>query len=198
MSENYSEPKNRASAFADWVFRKNNPWYVPGKGRIGDRRFGEYAHAAIEDLFLWLSPNHEYDQNIWKPIYIDKDGKAQENKIASKLRVENLPLKCRPDVVLEDSKTAKIIIVERKTHRVRDQRGWRKASYQNIWAQLWCYGYIDEWVGRSQILLISELWNFRRGSFTPVPNREKRTLKDIDREIIPLFFEYGGEILNDL
>lgn len=130
-----------------------------------------------------------------------------------------MPLRCVPDVLLENTRTGAILIIERKFTSVPETKvpamGWA-----NLKAQLWCYGWIDDWRGASNVFHIGQFWRMPyisklpRMSF-PMYNvrgellyehlrtdfkmmdlcpRWQRNDARFDQECAELFTQYGGTI----
>jgi hypothetical protein len=161
------------TAFADWVFWRKNPNYVPAeRGHSSVRMMwsGQCGHKQIEQLRLWLCTDRRAASLVekagrWQPIYVDSpDGAAGSPFMASCLKVDGEPVRGRPDVVLRDEDTGGLIVLERKLLQ-REPKSVPKDGYANHWCQLWCYGWMDQWAGAPYVLLALQYWHrdWRRG-----------------------------------
>jgi hypothetical protein len=197
-----SESKATASAFEDFVFKLLNPNWRPGAGQKHIREMGTYNHEMIERLALWhdTEVGHVHSQPRWEPVFVDQPG-AKQMFLASRLTYDGRPFRCRPDVVMREANTGHVLILERKTHLVRQanpsrmRKGYNVREYDNIWAELWCYAWIDDWVeSRGNMTLVSDLWNFDRWNTVVKDSRIARTFAAIDPGIRMYFSRYGGKI----
>jgi hypothetical protein len=106
--------------------------------------------------------------------------------------------------VLEHRKTGDIMIIERKVTSVPVEQipalGW-----PNLKAQLWCYGWIDDWRDAPNILLVGQLWGAtptRRGyafcnyKFARLPIYPVWCYRDPEFQLhgAELFQLYGGTV----
>jgi len=195
-----------ASHFSSWVFRT---WH--GRDFIGSnennlrisQKIGSQAEFDIDDYFynLATSENKNYTSKNWRVIY--KDGGENKGVIlkASKLSIDNEPIRCKPDVVLAHNQTGEILIIERKVTRTPDQRiphgGW-----PNLQVQLWCYSWIDNWLNAPEVFLAGEIWlkesnddlDYIRSSRCP---KSCRSDKDFNLYCGKYFELYGGKIKGD-
>lgn len=210
MAARPREPASKATAttFADWVFHKLNPGHRAAAKTESTQRMrwsGQYGHEEIERLKSWLQRNrhiarlsHSFGE--WKCVYADPPDRADAHVFqASCLWINGSPMRCRPDVVLRDEKTGRVIILERKvTHTVREREHYLAHGYLSHWCQAWCYAWIDDWLNAPDVLLVLQYWyrdwsrsNWakRLDDFQPVKWRSSRQFHS---EILRLFREYGG------
>jgi len=170
----------------------------PGVGSNGDYRLekkqGTADHRLI-DLTIemkWLreriGPTSSSD---WIKEYVDPHDDAAPSFSASKLRVANIPLQGRPDVVLRHKFDGTVLIIERKTTRRHPQdiptEGW-----PNVEAQLWCYSWIDEYVDATEVLMFGQLWQDRK--MLNVHFLWKRSDQHHDACCRTWFERYGGTV----
>lgn len=160
-------PQPQASKFAEWVFESSI--LPPDREPIEDyqkrvyMKLGSDLHRDIE-LFLQST----WTENLlgrgadkrWSLYFVDRDDNNR-NFTASRLRVKGNPLRCRPDLVLENKKSNEFLIIERKTTFVPEPKIPR-VGWPNVEAQLWCYSWIDEFKDANEVILIGQLWR-RRG-----------------------------------
>lgn len=194
-------PLPRASSFADWVFMSSI-----GRREItareSDRAMlrGRLDHRLIE-LFLQTRAMREVsrgrDLSAWKPIFSDEMREDGEYLLASRLTVNGEPLRCVPDAVLQNGST--ILIIERKTTNVPVEKlpdRW----WPNIQAQLWCYGWIDEWTGAGswvdEVILVAQMWHRFGRELTLLDEHPvwRRSDPRFDAECTEWFQRYGGAV----
>lgn len=202
--EDFSSRAN-ASAFKDWVFYKTNPGCKQKKSTLPISRlqWGKANHRIIEELRLWcrrgtrnLSPSHR-----WDVLHIDAHNDEHTGVFyASRLRLRGEPMSCNPDIVFWDSLNRVIVVVERKmTSKIPPKTG-----YPNVWAQLWCYSWIDDWEGYRpvDVLLVSQFWIrdrsrplFKQLVLCNVKPVDLRSRVDFHVRYKSLFEEYGGQFV---
>lgn len=157
-----------ASAFANWVFQRHHPAdasFLSPPTRKDRLQLGAATHRDIQ-LFLthrWCSDTFGEDGvRNWTLFYADSHEDEERVFVASALTVGSRPLTCRPDVVLTRHDGREILIIERKTTFVPEER-LHSCGWQNIEAQLWAYSYIDDFRTAGSIILIGQLWTRYRG-----------------------------------
>ena len=166
-------PKAQASAFSQWVFQQT----VEKKGfktgiPINKKRLelGTYTHQLIDEFYRteWairkLKPIAG-DFSDWIPIFTERDATADNIKYSNKLIVGNKPLACHPDVVLKHKTEKKIIIIERKSTTLSEDR---IGAWPNLQTQLWCYSWVDDWLDFDEIILVGQIWTLYGGRNKPV------------------------------
>jgi hypothetical protein len=154
-----------AAAFGDWVFWQRNPHYQPlQRGRSTTRMLwsGQYGHAQIERLRLWLLRDRNAARLVsttdWELVYADPPDKAAQHVFrASCLIVDGQELTGRPDVVLRSTVSGGVIVLERKVLH-RDEQAIPKDGFANHWCQLWCYGWMDAWADAPYVMLALQYW----------------------------------------
>lgn len=162
-------PRPTASEFANWVFE----WSVPSLKVSPDRSehqrhrmvLGAITHREIDQFmrFRWTQDFLAgHATSDWRLLFADNGETERQTFRASRLTVEQVPVRCVPDAVLMNSSTNTILIIERKTTNVPKpsipENGW-----PNVEAQLWCYSHIDDWRGVREVLLVGQLWHRFRG-----------------------------------
>ena len=142
--------------------------------------------------------------STWELVYSDPhDGSNDRIFYASNLIVDGNSMRCKPDVVFRDAKSGQIVILERKV------TGWKDVNipqdaWPNVRAQLWCYGWIDEWVEASDVVLVCQFWRRRFGDGCQdgrnpwILNYEvhpawRRSDNDFNSECFSYFSNYGGQ-----
>lgn len=220
-------PLATASAFAQWVFnlyhrnepralkRKFDKYNESGLGENDltiEEKFhmamGVFTEKSIEELKLWI--NHDFPRTMcsqWRVIFVDLKDDSYRMFLASRLCVSGQPLRCIPDVVLQNYSTGDILIIERKSTSVPESKvppmGWA-----NLRVQLWCYSWIDDWIDAPNVYLIGQIWKmpgyeifcnqrwnfgFHRLNIFP---RWDRSDPCFNSRCQALFELYGGKILN--
>ncbi len=203
-----NESVNPASstAFADWVFWQLNPDYRPidrQRTSLQMKWSGEYGHEQIERLKLWIKKDRRECgsfglQSPWRAVYVDSQNRSEQNTfVASRLKFNGVALKGRPDVVLRDTQTNGIIILERKiTHG--DPNSIPPSGYANHLCQLWTYAWMDAWNDAPYVMLVLQYWHRDWGKspwshdlgVAPVRFREDN---QFNRWATNWFTRYGGE-----
>jgi hypothetical protein len=160
-----------ASAFANWVFERNNPHWKPPtalaeNARSERMKLGVMDHAAVERFMrhTWTAKKFSrIGTTGWTLWFADSGHNAMSPFLASRLLIDNMPMKCVPDVVLRHAQSNSFLVIERKT-TAKDsvpRNGW-----PNVEAQLWCYSHIDDFKEASNVLLVSQLWTRIRGGLS--------------------------------
>jgi hypothetical protein len=197
-------PRPTASEFANWVFE----WSVPAlkvapDGSESQRhrmRLGVITHREIDQFmrFKWTQDFLAgHPGSSWRVLFADGGADDHRTFLASKLTVEHLPVRCVPDLVLLNSATDTVLIIERKTTKVAEpyipQEGW-----PNVEAQLWCYSHIDDWEDASEILLVGQLWRRSRGGIQLCHSHPswKRSDPEHQARCRNWFLRYGGQVEN--
>ena len=190
-----------ASAFADWVFRDTKPFwqrYVPDDERVPEEvilRLGSMDHAEIERIKAGI-PNEFIGSAADYEVAFADDG-SDVSFEASGLLIRGVPVRGRPDLVLKHRSRDHVIIVERKTTRLRrpvDIKETAKGTWRNIEAQLWCYSHLDPWRDVERVTLVGEMWIRQGGVLTTaieplVWHKDDRDHSDVCRS---LFKRYRG------
>lgn len=194
-------PRATASAFADWVFRRENPgWVPPNQGDVAEKakqlELGIADHQFVE-LFLnhcWTNRKlAKTGTTGWRLLFADRGDGNQRYFSATNLTVAGHALRCIPDVVLQHQQSNSLIIIERKTtrtHRIPP------AGWPNVEAQLWCYSHIDEFASADRVLLVSQLWQRSNGGLclNSVHPNWLRGDAPHEQRCIDWFVEYGGVV----
>lgn len=166
-------PSNRASDFATWVYKntveKKIGFGIPvNKERL---KMGTYTHEMIDEFFKtqWMIKKRGDVENFieWKVIRDESDNSPENILYSSALKINNKPISCQPDLVLEHVNKNKIIIIERKSTTIPANRV-SSTGWPNIEAQLWCYSWIDDWSKYSEIFLIGQIWTIADGRKKPI------------------------------
>lgn len=193
-------PEPKASIFAEWVYEfsqnQKERITVPSKFKYRQLQLGKIAHSDI-DLFFQFKWTQEKLKpgsfSEWDVIYTDSDAKAGNVYEAGVLRVNESPMRCAPDAVLRHKSENKILIIERKTTNVPEPKiptgGW-----PNVQAQLWCYSWIDDWLGADEVLLVGQLWHRSRGVVEMCHSHPmwKRNDASFHQRCLMWFERYGG------
>lgn len=155
--------RNRASVFADWVFRSDHKPYDRSSPEEVEERleFGRITHARINEFFQTRWAQNHLPEGSWELIHADDRGaKSRRTFDASRLRVDGMKMRCRPDAAIALPSYQTLIIIERKSTNLPDERiparGW-----DNVRAQLWCYSWIDEFLRYKRVILVGQLWRNR-------------------------------------
>jgi len=193
-----------ASDFATWVFEQTVGARDSSRGLMNqhksDRlRLGTASHSDI-DLFFQMKWTHEKlggrPRSEWEVLFTDGDAATGEVFTASNLRREHQKMRCVPDVVLRSKKDGMILIIERKT---TNQQGARipPDGWPNLKAQLWCYGWIDEWFESNDVLLVGQLWSHYAGglNLNTAHLLWKRSDPQFHDICLQWFDQYGGKFV---
>jgi len=162
----YDIVRGTATHFADWVFRKNNPNYQNAEHSsvvVNRKKLGQYAHVQIDRIASHLNANNLATgiSSNWKLVYADACTDMEARTFfASRLLVDGKPMRCRPDVVFRDEEKGIVVILERKTTTWEDSHVPPDA-WPNVCAQLWCYGWIDDWAANSDVILVCQYYRMR-------------------------------------
>ena len=160
---------NTASAFASWVF-----YLCHIRHKVNDD-FEEITFQKAKKREFEISESLKNLDGVrgfsskgdWKLIYQDPIDTNSSSIffIAPNLSIKNVPMNCRPDVVLFNETSANLLIIERKV-AITSNAFVPNTCYPNILAQLWCYSQIDfddaRWPKSSLITLAAELWTHTR------------------------------------
>jgi hypothetical protein len=171
-----------ASDFASWVYDvETGGRNVRSAGSVTFERQhslaeGKFAHHSIEQLRLWYNRDHPdaFKPNEWALLFADEHNDEEPQRVfkASSLTVGGVAVRCVPDVVLENTRTNEILIIERKTTRAQTDaipaNGWPRLE-----AQLWCYAWIDDWLSAPEVYLLGQIWS-RWGRDPSYPSRTWR------------------------
>lgn len=162
-----------ASAFANWVFEDAKPnWrrYASDDDIVPEDvilRLGAVDHAEIERIKASI-PNEFIGTAADYAVDFVDDG-ADVSFEASNLLIRGVPVRGRPDLVLRHRSKDHVIIVERKTTRLRrplDIAETSRGTWRNIEAQLWCYSHLDPWRDAERVTLVGDIWIRQRGALT--------------------------------
>lgn len=116
-------------------------------------RQGSVGEREIARLLSHASPG-----KAWEVVYEDPLDGHGEIKTMPSLVVLGQAMRGRPDLVLRERDTGKLVIVERKVScREIPSDGW-----PNLRAQLWAYSKISDWAGEPEITLVGEIWGMSR------------------------------------
>jgi len=197
-------PKNTASAFAQWVFKQSvdqirtpNPFI-----QRENMQRGTEAHKIIDAFFKKEWPNkmnvHSKSSSDWIVEHTEEDGIAGKFYKASSLVVNGKPLHCSPDLVLRHKTKNQKIIIERKTtvnsNPIVPAKGW-----PNVQAQLWCYSWIDSMLDVEEVFLVNQIWANHWGKYylSGYHPMWKKGDKDFNNKCLNWFRLYGGEFINN-
>ncbi len=109
------EKKPVASAFCTWLFGIEHPRYLSNRNSnetIALQKKHRFLEKEIETRKLWR-PVRDTRGNF-ELLFADPLDGSCNPFVASRLKVDGSSLQCIPDVVLKDSTTNEIIIIERK------------------------------------------------------------------------------------
>ena len=165
---------------------------------------GVMDHRLI-DLFFQHKWTHDNlgrsDRSEWELIFADSHTDKKDTVFKSScLRINNNPIYCKPDVILQHETSKLILIIERKTTSVPQEyipaNGW-----PNIQAQLWCYSWIDKWFTAPDILLVAQIWHRTykpKGGYALELNKNigslwRRSDEKHNKFCHELFKAYGGK-----
>ena len=161
-----------ASNFARWVFEESKPaWrrqeaedWIPAEQilRLGEVDHGEIERikASIPNELIGAASDYEVD-------FVD-DG-SDVSFQASNLLIRGVAVRGRPDLVLKHRRRDHVVIIERKTTRLRrpvDIAETTRGTWRNIEAQLWCYSHMDPWRDAERVTLVGEIWIRQHGMLT--------------------------------
>ena len=200
-------PQPTASSFAQWVFEVTTPGFRRGRRRdkqTVERSLleGRFIHRGIEALALWYNRDHpgSLRPSSWRLEYADPHDDAASGRVfcASRLTVAGQAMRCSPDVVFKHRRTGAVLIVERKTTRARGPQV-PLAGWPRIAAQLWCYGWIDDWADAPEAYLVGQIWTRRSrgpGHFqvTWAKPRWRRSDAEFHATWCRMFGAFGGRV----
>ena len=188
--------RTSASTFAEWVFHRTFP--NPGKRpqvRDKDLDRGRFGHEAI---LTSVCKSHDFKDKFkrktsaadWRPTFVDS--KANDHAfLASALRVDGLPMRCRPDLVFEHRTRSAVAVVEYKMTS-SSALSFDPEGLPNDRAQLWCYSHIDDFRDVNELFLVLQYWDA-----TTFENKATlawlRADQALDKEARKYFLKYGGE-----
>jgi hypothetical protein len=201
-----------ASDFANWVFQYTHPNYYRFERESSThalQEMGRATHQWIESIkksVMQLPIALNLSKN-WKLIYSDPhDGTDEQLFLASRLTVDGEPMRCKPDVVFRDDRTESVIVVERKVTS-RHEETIPSEAWPNIRAQLWAYGWIDDWLAAPEVLLVCNFYrrNLQKTGYLTWQSRSqpwaleqtvqpfwRRSNRDFHEECLGYFKQYGG------
>lgn len=193
----------RATDFADWVFQRTNPGYrrpEPSEFGMPLLRLGKMDHERISQFFATSrgrSNLSDSNSNNWTLVFADDQGDENSKTFdASRLSVKGQFLRCKPDCVLKHKSTGEIIIIERKTTFIPNERipdsGW-----PNVEAQLWCYSWVDDWYYAPRVTLVQQYWIRQKRSGLSLHHNQPVLLRNDqahERRCADWFRAYGGEV----
>jgi len=201
------KPPNKAEAtasnFADWVYEQTHIEYksnIPKHQKEERLKQGKITHELIDFFFKFRWAHEELkpgEASDWDIIFSEEDGNNSNYFLASSLKVNNQSLRCKPDVVLKHKSLDKILIIERKTTRMSD-KFVPKDGWANLATQLWCYGWIDEWLDCEDVTLVGQIWQRTwANSLTMLQSHPFYQRNDIRYHDACLnwFQKYGGEFV---
>jgi hypothetical protein len=117
-----------------------------------------------------------------------------------RLTVSGRPLRACPDLVFRHEETGEILLIEVKfSSRVIPSNLW-----PNVWAQLWAYSLVEEFVRAPRITAVGEVWGDNSGSWhrfgltSPICLR-RAMVRDpravaFTRFFRTMFETYGGQV----
>ena len=145
-----------------------------------------------------MKKEFKHTLNDWKLFYSD----STHNKIfeASKLKVNNSNVRCKPDCILVNRKKNQFLIIERKFTYVPVEK-ILKPKWSSAEGQLWCYSWIDELAKANKVFLVMELYRPLRSNY-----QKNKYLLPLDQVFIwdrdnrihhnkclQMFKRYGGD-----
>jgi len=169
----------RVTDFTDWVYSL----YHENRNEISLAR-GRRLERELVRRYVPVPTN-----DAWERIY---KGMRSDDLIPAKtitaLMVSGQPLLGKPDLVYRERSSDRILIVEIKaSDKTIPCDGW-----PNLRAQLWAYGHIDEWKGKT-VLLVGEIWWYNAGKiFLRGRLRWRSDDEDFNRRNLELFDLYRG------
>jgi hypothetical protein len=199
-----------ASAFANWVFdqtvtRKEGTCSAQALERATWKKrlaLGVATHQDIE-LFRMHCWTQAHLKNVahseWKLFFADNQSRSNRPFIASRLKVDGVPVRCIPDVVVHRPIDSTFIIIERKTTTVPEPfipaQGW-----PNVEAQLWCYSWMDDFRSAARVILVSQIWQRTRGGLSLCHEHAywQRGSDVHEKRCEAWFRRYGGSISSAL
>jgi len=164
----YDERSHWTTSFTSWVFeanrKKKKEREIDESEKVQLYDDGITAENIIEELKYWANDNSsDSSLEIWDKIYVHtKSYKDQHAFISSKLKINDEPVVCRPDLVLKERGKKNICIIERKYTNVPFDK-IKPSTWPNLYTQLWCYSWIDDWIKYDNLYLIAQIWkaNYR-------------------------------------
>ena len=209
MTDSNIGGRGTVTHFSKWVFDKENPTYARSeyKSEIQDRQeLGRFLHTHIQATRGWIQhigAGKGLSSN-WELVYAD-DESDRRIFTASCLLVDGKPVRGKPDVVLRDKETGTIIIIERKTTGRGEDR-IPIYSWPNVWVQLWCYGFMDEWADAPDVVLACQYWKRNIENMRQLTDGAwlwnwkarpgwKRSAVQFHLECLNYFLEYGGQFI---
>jgi hypothetical protein len=199
--------KSDASNFADWVFHQTYPNASKRPDvRAKDLDRGRLGHETVLNS---ICKSHDFKVKVrrktspgdWRPTFVDNEAN-DHTYLASTLRVDGLPMRCRPDMIFENRTRSAVMIVEYKMtffgtatqpRKAYTRKSFDPEGYPNNRAQLWCYSHIDDFRDVSEVLLVLQFWDA-----TTFENKATLTWlrpdQEIEQEARRFFVRYGGEI----
>jgi hypothetical protein len=200
--------KTSASTFADWVFHRTFPdARKRPEAREKDLDRGRFGH---ERILTSICKSHDFKHKFkrktsavdWRPAYVDSKANSHIY-LASTLRVDGRPMRCRPDLVFEHRSVNAAVIVEYKmtsfgtaarNKKVHARRFFDPEGHPHDRALLWCYSHIDDFRDVNELFLVLQIWDA-----TTFENKATlawlRADEALEREAREYFLKYGGKIL---
>ncbi len=199
--------KTDASTFADWVFHQTFPNASKRpEVREKDLDRGRFGH---ETILTSICKSHDFKVKFkrktsavdWRPTYVDSKA-SSHTYLASSLRVDGRPMRCRPDLVFAHRSVNAVVIVEYKmtsfgtaarTKKDHARTFFDPEGHPNDRAQLWCYSHIDDFRDANELFLVLQIWD-------AITFENKATLawlradEALEKEARGYFLKYGGEI----
>lgn len=199
--------KAYASTFADWVFHQTYP-NAEKRPQVRDKDL-DRGRFGPEAILTSVCKSHDFKDKFkrktsavdWRPTFVDN--KANDHTyLASTLRVDGLPMRCRPDLVFEHRTRSAVAIVEyrmtslstaTRAGKDRNKRSFDPEGYPNDRARLWCYSHIDDFRDVNELFLVLQFWDA-----TTFENKATlawlRADQTLEKEAREYFLEYGGEL----
>jgi len=197
-----TNPKNKASSFAQWVFEQSNDRSRKQNSIIEqiNKKKGRAAHLAIDHFFQmdWARNNLDSDTSSdWIIEHTESDARTGKYYQANSLKINGKALNCSPDLILRHKEQNKVVIIERKTTFVPAPKipinGW-----PNIQAQLWCYSWMDSMLDVDEVILVGQLWHHISREAVSLCHTHpmwKRDDKEFNERCLRWFELYGGEFV---
>ena len=195
------------TAFADWVFNLTVPNYQRIRRESATARTdrlvnGWWQHRLLDGYRKRINGRIGLENSTeWSVNYADSDEWEGDKCLrASALKLKGNSFACKPDVVFHNPRLDTFVIVERKFTSKRSDR-IPLESYPNVRSQLWCYGWIDDWLIADNVYLIVEYWDWNRGMafpkrIAPFPIW-RRDDRQFHAECLTYFQRYGGQFCAD-
>lgn len=189
--------KTYASTFADWVFHQTYP-NAEKRPQVREKDL-DRGRFGPEAILTSVCKSHDFKDKFkrktsavdWQPTFVDNKATDQTYP-ASTLRVDGLPMRCRPDLIFEHRTKSAVAIVEYRMTSF-STRSFDPEGYPSDRAQLWCYSHIDDFRDVNELFLVLQFWDA-----TTFENKATlawlRADEALEKEARGYFLKYGGEL----